>query len=85
MKERHTHVSSKQDRVEEYKVLRNRISPLIQESKSASYKNKIENGKDDPKSIWKMFKLFGVSSKKSNDNNIFGLRNNDKIVSDNSE
>ena len=75
----------KQGRIEEYKVLRNRISSMIQESKSATYKNKIENGKDDPKSIWKIFKEFGASNKKSDDNNILGLRINDKIVSDNSE
>ena len=60
----------KQGRIEEYKVLRNRISSMIQESKSATYKNKIENGKDDPKSIWKIFKEFGASNKKSDDNNI---------------
>ena len=39
----------KQGRFDEYKVLRNRISLLIQESKSATYKNKNEAGKDDPK------------------------------------
>ena len=44
----------KQGRIEEYKVLRNRISCLIQESKSATYKNKLEKGRDDPKSIWKI-------------------------------
>ena len=58
---------------------------MIQESKSATYKNKIENGKDDPKTIWKIFKEFGASNKKSDDNNILGLRINDKIVSDNSD
>ena len=46
----------KQGHFDEYKVLRNRISSLIQESKSATYKNKIEAGKDDQKSIWKLFK-----------------------------
>ena len=75
----------KQGRVEEYKVLRNRISCLIQDSKSSTYKNKIENGKDDPKSIWKIFKEFGASNKKSDDNNILGLRIDDKIVSDNTK
>ena len=75
----------KQGRFEEYRVLHNIVTSLIRDSKSASYKNKIEDGKDDPKSIWKIFKEFGTSSKKNDDNNILGLRINDKIVSDNSE
>ena len=55
---------------------------MIQESKSATYKNKMENRKDDPKSTWKIFQEFGAS-KKSDD--ILGLGINDKIVSNNSE
>ena len=38
----------KQGRFAEYKVLRNRITSLIQDSKSATYKNKIEEEKGDP-------------------------------------
>ena len=51
----------KQVRFAEYKVLRNRITSLIQDSKSATYKNKIEEGKADAKSIWEIFKEFGAS------------------------
>ena len=62
----------KQGRFAEYKVLRNRITSLIQDSKSATYKNKIEEGKGDPKSIWKIFKEFGASNKKTDNNGILG-------------
>ena len=72
----------RQGRFNEYKVLRNRISSLIQESKSVKYKNKVEAGKDDPKSIWKLFKEFGASNKKNHNKNILGLSINEEIVSD---
>ena len=39
-----------------YKVLRNQTSLLIQDAKKATYKSKIESGKDDPKSVWKILK-----------------------------
>ena len=54
----------KRGRRDDYKILRNEVSTQIQNSKQASYKSKIEAGKDDPKSIWKIFKEFGASNKK---------------------
>ena len=65
--------------------MRNRITSLIQDSKSATYKNKIEEGKGDPKSIWKIFKEFGASNKKTDTNGILTLQINEKLVSDNTE
>ena len=46
----------KQGKFEDYKNARNEVSSVIQESKRSVYKSKIEEGKDDPKSIWKIFK-----------------------------
>ena len=54
----------KQGPFNEYKVLRNRMSSLIQESKSATYKHKNEAGKEYSKSIWKLFQEFGASNNK---------------------
>ena len=65
--------------------MRNRITSLIQDSKSATYKDKIEEGKGDPKSIWKIFKEFGASNKKTDNNGILGLQINEKLVSDDTE
>ena len=45
----------KQCRFEEYKILRKEISKGIQEAKQSTNESKIEEGKDDPKSIWKSF------------------------------
>ena len=55
-------------RFEEYKILRNEISKGIQEAKQSTYESKIEEGKDDPKSIWIFFKEFGASCKKGEGN-----------------
>ncbi|MEW8542134.1 MAG: endonuclease/exonuclease/phosphatase family protein, partial [Candidatus Thiodiazotropha sp.] len=82
MKERDNH--KRQGNIEEYKKLRNKVSELIKSAKKSTYENKIENGKDDPKSVWKIFKEFGASSKSKNNrnNDILGLNINGKIVSD---
>ena len=74
----------KSGNLELYKTLRNKISSLIKESKKATYKSKIDEGKNDPRSIWKIFKEFGASSKKNNDNKILGLNIDNEIVTDES-
>ena len=53
-----------QNNMTEFKKLRNKVCQLIKDSKKLSYENKIEEGKSDPKSIWKIFKEHGASSKK---------------------
>ena len=45
---------------------------------------KIESEKDDPKSIWKLFKEQGASSKRCSNNEILGLKVNGETVSDES-
>ena len=67
------------------KTLRNQISSQIEKSKKATYKTKIEKGKDDPKSIWKTFKEFGASNKKVSNNDILGLKINGDIIADHSD
>ena len=74
----------KSGNLELYKTLRNKISSLIKESKEATYKSKIDAGKNDPKSIWKIFKEFGASSKKNNNDKILGLNIDNEIVTDES-
>ena len=48
----------KDDRFDDYRMARNDASSIIQEPKRSVYKPKIEEGKDDPKTIWKRFKEF---------------------------
>ena len=71
----------KQCRFEEYKILRNEISKGIQEAKQSTYESKIEEGKDDPKSIWKIFKEFGASCKKGEGNDCLQIKAGDSVIS----
>ncbi len=47
---------------------------MIQNSKLNSQKSKIEDGKDDPRSIWKLFKEFGASKNDGRSENIQELK-----------
>ncbi|MES9882533.1 MAG: reverse transcriptase family protein [Sedimenticola sp.] len=66
--------------MEQYTFLRNKVSTMIQNSKKDSYKSKIEEGKDDPRSIWKIFKEFGASKNDGNSENILGIKNENNTV-----
>ena len=52
--------------IETYKIIRNKVSSLIEQAKKRTYQTKIEEGKDDPKTIWKLFKELGANGKGSN-------------------
>ena len=49
--------------IETYKIIRNKVSSLIEQAKKRTYQMKIEEGKDDPKTIWKLFKELGANGK----------------------
>ena len=78
IKERECKASGKMD---EYRILRNRVSMMIDSAKKETYQTKVEEGKDDPSSIWKLFKQFGTSKKGSAKNNNFEFKINNKIIS----
>ena len=63
----------------EYTVMRNTVSDLIQESKRSSYKSKIEQGQDDPRSIWRICKELGASNKPSSDDEYFAIKRVKKL------
>ena len=60
MKERNKHKLN--DNTDAYKALRNKVSALIDIAnlKKETYRNKIEEGKSNPRTIWKLFKEFGL-------------------------
>ena len=62
-------------------ILRNEISKEIQEAKQSTYESKIEKGKDDPKSIWEIFKEFGASCKKGDGNDCLQIKAGDSVIS----
>ena len=41
--------------IDAYIKLRNKLSAMIDNAKKQSYQTKIEEGKNDPRSIWKLF------------------------------
>ena len=69
----------------DYKVLRNKVSELIKNAKKETYKSKIEEGKSDPRNIWKIFKEFGMNSKGSENKSNVSLKLDDKFVTNESE
>ena len=42
------------------------MSNLIEKAKQETYQSKIEEGKSDPKSIWKLFEELGANGKGNN-------------------
>ena len=44
---------------------RNKVSTMIDTAKKEAYQTKIEEEKDDPRSIWKLFNQFGMYKKGS--------------------
>ena len=62
-----------------YKALRNKVSAFIDIAKKETYHNKIEEGKSDPRTIWKLFREFGLKYNDCN-NSKFSLKSDDKII-----
>ena len=84
IKERDKHKT--RNDTQNYRLLRNKVCNLIKESKKTSYERKIEEGKSDPKSIWKIFKEHGASSNTSKKgNSINQINKNGDEISDNYE
>ena len=61
------------------KFLRNKVSTLIRKSKQNTYQ-KIEGFKDNPRAIWKPFKLFGALVKRGSLGNILGGKLNNSLI-----
>ena len=68
-----------------YVFFRNKVSSMIKTAKNNMYRAKIEKGKDDPRTIWKIFKEFGASRKRATSEMINGLKENGQHISDDKE
>ena len=71
-------VSGKMD---EYRLLRNRVSKMIDSAKNETYQMKIEEGKNAPSSVWKLFQQFGTNKKGRSNDSSFEIKANDNIIS----
>lgn len=67
--------------VDDYRYLRNKVSSMIELAKKEMYKRKLVNGKDDPRSIWKLFREVGAGSKASPQESVPDIYVNDHFVS----
>ena len=68
-----------------YKDLRNKIKDLIETAKKKTYESKIEEGKSDPRTIWKLFKEFGIKDKGNNGVENFCLKNENDLITNESD
>ena len=67
-------------KMNEYRLLRNKLTTMIDKAKKVMYQTKIEEGQNDPKSIWKIFQQFGASSKKGSAENILGIKHGEHVI-----
>ena len=58
---------------------------MIEQAKKRTYQTKIEQGKNDPKTIWKLFKELGANGKGSNSELNINIKKDDKFVQKDSE
>ena len=54
---------------------------MIDSAKNETYQMKIEEGKNDPRSVWKLFQQFGTNKKGSSNDSSFEIKVNDNIIS----
>ena len=71
--------------IEAYKVLRNKVSRLIENAKKETYQSKIAEGQSDPRSIWKLFKELGANGKGSKDGSNINLKLGHRLVTNESD
>ena len=53
---------------------------MIDKAKKEMYQTKIEEGQNDPKTIWKIFQQFGASSTKGSAENILGIKHVEQVI-----
>ena len=63
-----------------HKIVRNKVASLIEQGKKRTYQTKLEEGKGDPKTIWKFFKELGANGKGSNSEPDINIRKHGKLV-----
>ena len=70
--------------MEAYKILRNKVSDMIDIAKKETYQFKIEECKYDPRSIWKILNEVGMKSK-NNDNTSFKIKLKENVITSESQ
>ena len=68
-----------------YKALRNKVSALIDIAKKETYQPKIDEGKNNPRTIWKLFKEFRMKNKEVENMSNFNIQLEDKVITNESD
>ena len=71
--------------MEGYKILRSKVSAMIDIAKKETYQCKIEEGKNDPRSIWKIFNEVGMKNKENDNASNFKIKVEDDVITKDSE
>ena len=71
--------------MEGYKILRNKVTAMIDIAKKETYQCKIEEGKNDPRSIWKIFNEVGMKNKEDDNASNFKIKVEDDVITKDSE
>ena len=66
-------------------IKRNKVTTLINIVKKKTYVSKIEEGKSDPRTIWKLFKEFGIKRKGNDGENNFGIKSENDMITNESD
>ena len=68
-----------------YKALRNKVSALIDIAKKETYQSKIDEGKNNPRTIWKLFKEFRMKNKEDENMSNFNIQLEEKVITNESD
>ena len=71
--------------MEGYKILRNKVSAMIDIAKKETYQFKIEEGKNDPRSIWNIFNEVGMKNKENDNASNFKIKVENDVITKDSE
>ena len=68
-------------KMDAYRILRNKVSKMIDSANIETYQTKIEGGKNDLRLVLKLFQQFGTSKMGNSKDNSFEIKINDNIIS----
>ena len=63
-----------------YRYLRNKVSKQIEMAKKITYQSKIEEGRSDPKTIWKIFKELGANLKENSCESNINIKLGEQLI-----
>ena len=66
--------------MDDYRYLRNKVSKQIEMAKKNTYQSKIEEGRSDPKTIWKIFKELGANLRENSCESNINIKLGEQLI-----